>query len=157
MADIGSSTPTSSPTSTKDHQRAWTEAWLDRRCSALGLKPDLDVGDSLDEESLPPTQWELYAHVCGVDCELRPWSDRANSNFNTHVWLKRWYKPLDLVHQMSMRASPFMQLLKQKEREARDIMYSGLFTDIPFGTYESPIRVPASEVEQPRRLSWHRG
>jgi hypothetical protein len=154
MADTGSSTPTLSETSTKGHQRAWTEAWLDRRCSALGLT-DLDVGDSLDEESLPPTQWEKYAHVCGVDCELREWLDRANSDFNTHVWLKRWYKPLDRVHQLSLRASPFMSLLK--ERELRDVRYSKLFADIPFGTYQSPIIVPASEVEQPRRLSWHRG
>jgi hypothetical protein len=156
MAELSSNSPTSSETSTKDHPRVWREAWLARRCSALGLKPELDPGDSLDEESLPPTQWELY-NVLGLDCELRPWSDRANSDFNTHVWMKRWYKPLDRVHELSMRASPFMMLLKQKEREFRDIMYSGLFTDIPFGTYEAPIRVPASEVEQPRRLSWRRG
>ncbi len=153
MADTGSSLPTSS-ISTKDHQRAWTEAWLDRRCSALGLKPDLDVGDSLDEESLPPTQWELYACVLGLDAPTREWHDRANSDFDTHVWLRRWYKPLDRVHELSMRASPFMLLIKQKEREFRDIMYSNLFTDIPFGTYSDPIIVPASEVNPPRRLLW---
>ena len=150
MADIGSSTPTSSPTSPKGHQRAWTEAWLDRRCSALGLTTELDPGPGLDEESLPPTQWEKYAHVCGVDCELREWLDRANNAFNSHVWLKRWYKPLDRVHALSLRASPFMSLLK--ERELRDVRYSKLFTDVPFGTYSDPIIVPATEVNQ--RILW---
>ena len=79
-----------------------------------------------------------------------------------------------------MRASPFMTAFRKKELELRDIRYSKLFTEldlsswvapgvlplprmqdtpltgftVPFGTYSDPIRIPASEVNPPRRLLW---
>jgi hypothetical protein len=86
---------------------------------------------------------------------LKPNTPELEDRINGRYWFVNAYLVRDRVHQLSLRASPFMSLLK--ERELRDVRYSKLFADIPFGTYQSPIIVPASEVEQPRRLSWHRG
>lgn len=165
MEDIGSCTPISSPISPKDHQRAWREAWLDRRCSALGLTTQsLEPGSSLDEESLPPTQWELY-NVFGLDAPTREWRDRSNASWNEDplVWLKRWYGKPDRIFELSTRASPLLRSIREQSRRTAE-MFAMLELPklapfkreyvVPFTTYSDPIRIPASEVEPNRRLLW---
>lgn len=109
------------------HLKTWTDAWLDRRCAALGLNEDL-------QEVEPPTQRERY-DVLGLDAPTREWRDRANGDFNAHVWLKRWYRPFDRVQEVSLKASPFLSVLRAKEREY-------------------PVRIPAEEVNTTRRILW---
>lgn len=136
MTDAPSSSSLSScETSTKGHLAAWREAWLDRRCSVLGLMPQRGLtapsptGDPGADAEL---RWQAYD--VETTCELRPWIDRANGLSIWH-WLSRLYREPDRLHELSLRARPMLQGFR-----------------VPFGTFSVPIRVPASEIARP--LLW---
>ncbi len=58
------------------------------------------------DEPYIPTQWELYS--CEFTCPTLEWYDRANSDFNIHVFLKTRYKECNRLFDLSLRASPFV-------------------------------------------------
>lgn len=129
MTDAPSSSSLSScETSTKAHLAAWREAWLDRRCSVLGLTPSPTGDPGADVE----LHWQAYD--IETTCALRPWIDRANGLSIWH-WLSRLYCAPDRLHELSTRASPMLKGFR-----------------VPFGTFSRPIRVPAAEIARP--LLW---
>lgn len=63
------------------------------------------------EDEDPPTQWELYS--TDLDAMPREWWDRANSDFNVFVWLRKFYKKSDdKLHQISVSSSPLLSKFK---------------------------------------------
>ncbi len=72
-----------------------------------------------------PTQWERYSTEFDTTRYLE-WVDYANQEgFAIQRWLKRWYEASDLVHAISIRESPLMARIRERDAD-REIIATRL-------------------------------
>lgn len=136
MAEPTSNSPISSPTSTTDPAVVSRAAWLDRRCSALGL----------DVKTAPAVKQGSVMLVNPADF------GRVNDS------LAPWYAPPgDFVRTHGEREAKFKAYADHGERQAKRSAYADLFATFPMGHPKyvtAALLPPRPQPPRPALLQW---